>query len=355
MLLFQGNIERTNEFFVPANHPFNFWTDPDGDGVLAYVPPSDWIPEVHEAVPLGYFGRLLGAEANGESAGDERREFDNLRVMAGLEAELSGGWKGEGYLARARTDLSVNADRHWVADEFARLVAEGLWNPFGTRLVAPGLATPKTVAGDGLAPALAGKRAANDAEVLRRFEGVRMETASSVQEVLEFMASGDLFDWRGRPVSLAVGAHHRRLKYSYQPDPLNISGEGPQEIRDFPRNADQQVWAVFAESLVDTSATAPSCSLPFGMSATARSAAPPTLKSPRNSSPTTGYRCAPPGAHPSRRPACSRRLATPSSRTLTDPFLFDSRGGGRCSVAPRAKSRAVAITSPSPPCCAEED
>ena len=40
MLLFRGNVERTNEFFVPANHPFNFWTDPDNDGVLAYVQPS---------------------------------------------------------------------------------------------------------------------------------------------------------------------------------------------------------------------------------------------------------------------------------------------------------------------------
>ena len=85
MLLFRGNVERTNEFFVPANHPFNFWTDPDGDGLLTYVAPTDWNPKLHEAVPLGYFGRPLGAEAAGENSGDELRRFDSLRLMVGLE------------------------------------------------------------------------------------------------------------------------------------------------------------------------------------------------------------------------------------------------------------------------------
>ena len=249
MLLFNGNVERTNEFFVPANHPFNFWTDPQNDGVLTYVPPSDWNPAVHEAVPLGYFGRPLGAESAGGNSGDERREFENLRVMIGFEVELPGGSVGEGYLARARSELTVNAHRHWVAAEFARVVAEGRWNPFGTRLVAPDLVTPKTVAGDGLAPGLAGKRAANDAETLGRFESVRMESACSVQEVAEFVATGDLFEWRGQPVMVAAGAQYRELRYSYQPDPLNAAGGGPQEIREFARAADQRVWAVFAESL----------------------------------------------------------------------------------------------------------
>ena len=145
MLLFRGNVERTNEIFVPANHPFNFWTDPDGDGLLTYVEPADWNPALHEAVPLGYFGRPLGAEAAGENSGDELRRFDSLRVTVGVETDLPGGWTGEGYLTRARTSLDVGSERHWNAAEFARAVAEGRWNPFGTRLVTPDLATPKTV------------------------------------------------------------------------------------------------------------------------------------------------------------------------------------------------------------------
>ena len=250
MLLFNGNVERTNEFFVPANHPFNFWTDADGDGQLTYVGPADWIPAIHEAVPLGYFGRPLGAEAAGENSGEERRKFDNLRVMVGLETKLPGGWTGEGYLARARSDLSVSSERHWIAAEFARAVAEGVWNPFGTRLVAPDLVTPKTTADDGLDPAFAGRRAANDPGTLDRFEGVRTESARSVQSVAEFLASGKAFEWLGRPVTLAAGAQYRELDYRFRPDPLNAAGEGPREIREFPAAADQRVWAVFAESLV---------------------------------------------------------------------------------------------------------
>ena len=51
------------------------------------------------------------------------------------------------------------------------------------------------------------------------------------------------------PVTLATGAQYRELRYSYRPDPLNAAGEGPREIREFPRDADQRVWALFAESL----------------------------------------------------------------------------------------------------------
>ena len=331
MLLFRGNVERTNEFFVPANHPFNFWTDPDDDGVLVYVPPSDWDPEVHEAAPLGYFGRPLGAEAAGENSGDAPRKFENLRLMLGFETALPGGWAGQGYLARARTGLAANAERHWLADEFARVVADGLWNPFGTRLVAPELVTPKTVAGDGLAPALAGRRAANDPEILERFHSVRMETALSVQEVAEFVASGDLFEWSGQPVSLALGAHFRHLHYSYQPDPLNASGEGPQQFRDFPRNADQHVWAVFAESLTG-----------FGDRAELQLAArherydkaggttDPKVAVQFFANDWLSLRAS--WGTSFQAPSVFQVAGNISSRTLTDPFRFDSRGVGQCTT-----------------------
>ena len=333
MLLFRGNVERTNEFFVPANHPFNFWTDPDNDGVLSYVAPSDWKPEMHEAVSLGYFGRPLGAEAAGENSGDELRKFENLRAMLGFEAELPGGWSGQGHLARARTDLSVSSERHWVAAEFARVVAEGLWNPFGTRLVAPDLVTPKTVAGDGLAPALAGRSAANDPGILRRFHSVRMETAASVQDVAEFVATGDLFEWRGQPVTLAAGAQYRELHYSYQPDPLNAAGEGPQQFRDFPRDADQHVWAVFAESLTW-----------FGDRAELQLAArherydragnttDPKIAAQFFATDWLSLRAS--WGTSFQAPSVFQAAGNISSRTLTDPFRFDGQGVGHCTIDP---------------------
>ena len=331
MLLFNGNVERTNEFFVPANHPFNFWTDPDDDGLLDYVAPSDWVPELHEAVPLGYFGRPLGAEANGKNAGDEQREFDNLRVMLGLETPLPGGWTGEGYLARARSHLSVAADRHWVAAEFAQAVLEGLWNPFATRLVDPDLVTPKTPAEDGLSPALVGRRAMNDLETQRQFEAVRQERARSEQDVAEFVAFGDLLEWQGRPVTLAIGAQYRELRYDFSPDPLNAAGEGPREIREFAVDADQQAWSVFAESLTE-----------FGHRAELQVAARHERYDEAGS--TTDPKIAAQFAATDwlslraswgtsfQAPSVFQVAGNTSVRTLTDPFRFDSQGMGQCTV-----------------------
>ena len=331
MLLFNGNVERTNEFFVPAGHPFNFWTDPHDDGRLAYVAPSEWMPGVHKAVPLGYFGRPLGAEAAGENSGEELRDFDNLRVTFGFEAELPRGWTGEGYISLARSDLSVRSERHWVAAEFASAVADGMWNPFGTRLVAPDLVTPKTVADDGLAPALAGRRAANDAQTLRRFEGVRTESAASVQNVAEFVATGDLFEWRGRPVTLAAGTQYRELHYSFQPDPLNVSGEGPREIREFPREADQHVWAVFAESLAYLGDRAElQLAARHERYDRAGSSTDPKIAAQFYANDWLSLRTS--WGTSFQAPSVFQAAGNTSSRTLTDPFRFDGQGVGQCTV-----------------------
>ena len=331
MLLFNGNVERTNEFFVPANHPFNFWTDPDGDGTLTYVAPSEWNPEVHEAVPLGYFGRPLGAEAAGANSGDEDREFDSLRVAVGFEAELPGGWTGAGHLVRARTNLSVGSERHWIASEFARVLREGVWNPFGTRLVAPDLVTPKTVADDGLAPALAGRRAANDPQTLKQFESVRRESTRSVQNVAELVATSEAFEWGGQPVTLAVGTQYRELSYAFRPDPLNAAGEGPRAIVEVPAGAGQRTWAVFAESLVQ-----------FGHRAELQVAArherynqagnstDPKIAAQFFASDWLSLRAS--WGTSFQAPSVFQVAGNTSSRTLTDPFRFDGQGTGSCTV-----------------------
>ncbi len=331
MLLFNGNVERTNEFFVPANHPFNFWTDPDNDGVLTYVSPSLWNPEEHEAVPVGYFGRPLGAEAAGGNSGNELRKFDNLRLMIGLEAELPEGWVGEGHFARATSDLSVTAQRHWIAAEFAQAVAEGRWNPFGTRLVAPELITPKTVAGDGLAPGQTGRRAGNDAQTLRRFEGVRMETARSVQEVAEFVATGEGYEWWGQAVKLAAGAQYRKLHYSYQPDPLNAAGGGPQEIQEFARSANQRVWAVFAESLSYLGdRTELQLAARHERYDHAGGSTDPKIAVQFFANNWLSLRAS--WGTSFQAPSVFQAAGNKSSRTLADPFRFDRRGAGQCAV-----------------------
>ena len=331
LLLFNGNVEGTNEFFVPANHPFNFWTDPDGDGELTYVPPGEWEPGVHEAVAVGYFGRPLGAEANGENAEEERRTFRNLRAVFGTNFDLAASWTGTGYFAHAGSDFTLNSGHHWVASEFARVVREGLWNPFGTRLVAPDLTTPKTVEEDGLAPRLVGQRAGNDAETFQFFNSTKIETAETAQQVAELVASGELFSLGDRAVSLAVGTQYRGLRYEQRPDALNASGGGPQAVREFPKQADQEVWALFAENLV-----------PFGNIAElqlalrherydeAGSTTDPKVAAQVSATDWLSLRGS--WGTSFQAPSLFQIAGNTTSRTLSDPFRFDGTGRGECST-----------------------
>lgn len=249
LLLFQGNVQGTNGFFVPASHPFNFFTDEDDDGRLEYVSPSAW-NESHQAVDLSYFGRPLGVEANGASAGEEVREFDSHRILAGLTAEIGPRWHASGHVGYTENTLELRSQRHWVAAEFARAIREGAWNPFATRLTDPDLATPKTPAQLGGAGNLVGAKAGNDARALSRFSAIKRERAEMKQTVAEVTADGELLalgEWG--VMDAAFGSQYRRLEYDQTPDPLNAAGLGPQEGKDFPKSASQQSWAVFGEAL----------------------------------------------------------------------------------------------------------
>lgn len=331
MLLFTGNVERTNEFFVPSIHPFNFWTDPDNDGILEYVAPEDWVPEDHEAVSLGYFGRPLGAEAFGSKSGDELRQFENLRITVGFRKDFLNGWSSEAHLTHARSDLSVSSERHWEAAEFANAIIGGDWNPFGTRLVAPDLITPKTPEHDGLNPTLTGKRAANNPDTVRQFERVRMEQAKSVQDVAEFLVSGELLEGLDDPIRFAAGAQFRELHYSYQPDPLNQVGTGPREFPEFPRAADQHVWAFFAESLTDVrNRIELQLAARHARYDSAGSTTDPKVAAQYFVNDTLSLRFSWGTSFQS--PSVFQVAGNTSARTLTDPFRFDGQGVGRCMI-----------------------
>ena len=331
MLLFNGNVERTNEFFVPSDHPFNFWTDPDNDGILEYVAPEDWDPEMQEAVSVGYFGRPLGAEVFGNKSGDELRRFNNLRITVGFQSDSSNGWSSEIFLTHASSDLSVRSERHWEAAAFADSIITGDWNPFGTRLVAPHLVTPKTPEHDGLKPALIGKRAENDPLIISQFERIRMEQAKSVQNVIEIMTSGGLFEELEQPIQVAAGAQIRDLYYSYQPDPLNQAGTGPRELREFPRESEQRVWAVFAESLTYLGdRTELQLAARHESYDQAGDTTDPKIAAQFFVNDSLSLRISSGTSFQS--PSVFQVAGNTSARTLTDPFRFDGQGIGQCTV-----------------------
>ena len=333
MLLFNGNVEGTNEFFVPARHPFNFWTDPDGDGVLDYVRPEDWRSGQHEAVDVGYFGRPLGAEASAGNAGDERRRFDTTRVLLGVRFDLPSDWSGTFYAAHTASELAVRADRHWIAAEFARAIVEGRWNPFGTRLAWPTLITPKTEADDGLAPSHVGRAAANDEATRRRFETQRVESADTEQRVVEFLASGDVAEWSAGPVALAVGLQYRDLDYHQQPDPLNMVGGGPSGIREFPATAGQSVAAAFAESLLPVGSIA---ELQLALRHESYDRAGATTDPKIGTQVFLGDRLSLRASWGTsfQAPSVFQTAGNTTARTLSDPFRFGRDGVGRCEVDP---------------------
>lgn len=237
--------------YIPANHPFNFFVaDPNDPRQLVYRGPQQWQPGVDQAVPLVCLCRPLGKEVNGENrTGDIVRDFRYLRTMAGLKFDLFEDWSGTVYHSYANGRIVETTPHNYNADLFNGLVATGQWNPFGTRLTDPDLRTPKDAVLDGLDP-LASVQAGNSPEALQQFDGTAVSSAVTKQNVTEAVASGELFELGSRPVGAAIGGQFRRLALTDDPDSLDAAGEGNEPFQQFTVSGKQDVWAIFAETLV---------------------------------------------------------------------------------------------------------
>lgn len=237
--------------YIPANHPFNFFVeDPTDPRQLVYRGPEQWRPGIDQAVPLVCLCRPLGKEVNGENrTGDIVRDFRYLRPMAGLKFDLFGDWSGNLYHSYASGRIVETTPHNYNADVFNNLVATGQWNPFGTRLTNPDLRSPKSPTLDGLDP-LAAEFAGNSPEATQQFDGTAVSSAVTKQHVTEAVASGTLFDLGSRPLSAAIGGQFRRLALTDDPDSLEAAGEGNEPFQQFTIAGKQDVWALFAETIV---------------------------------------------------------------------------------------------------------
>ncbi|WP_158658130.1 TonB-dependent receptor plug domain-containing protein [Agarilytica rhodophyticola] len=242
-----GNLAEGEGFLIPADHPFNFWTDDDNDGVLTYIDPSEWDPNIHTAVALAATARPLGNEVNGAGAADLEREFRNTRILTGLNLELPGSWSATTSWMYANNQFTEVEPHNYIVDQFTALVASGRWNPFGTRLSNPGLVTPKFL--DASNPNF-GATAANSADVQSLFDGFGVQSRETETSVVEFIASGDAFDFASQAVPVAVGVQYRNLEYTRTPDSLEAAQEGNRGAREFRVSGRQDVYAIFAEALL---------------------------------------------------------------------------------------------------------
>ncbi len=232
----------SNTVPIPASHPFNFFVqDPANPTGIIYVPPSQWDNAVHTAVDLEALMRPLGSEAthNGDYLG--HTEYNNNRVMMGLEVALTDTWMLDMSYGYSRSNRARAMPNNFRTDEFQRLVANGQWNPFGTAKATPDLVSPKN-----------GLSIAGNSQIIQdRFDSHFSSQIKSAQQVFDAVATGDLIEMNGQMVQAAVGIQVRDTEYVRLDDPLDTALEG--SLNRFIENFNfggQNVESIFAEVYV---------------------------------------------------------------------------------------------------------
>ncbi|NVJ96596.1 MAG: TonB-dependent receptor [Alphaproteobacteria bacterium] len=238
--LFRNGLADGN-ILIPADHPFNFFVD-DGEGGITYVAPEDWDNSIHTAVPLNCSCRPLGIEFNGyNSEFDREIRLDYVRAVAGTEYDFADSWHATASIMYAHAVRDQSEGYNYKKAELNAAVADGSFNPFGTRTANPDLVSPK----DGISVA------GLDRDVLLNFMHFRENHSVSSQVVSELVVGGDLWQLPGGPVGVAVGGQHRWDSLRLEEDPLWAAGlSRVPETADLVIEGSEDVIATFAEVLL---------------------------------------------------------------------------------------------------------
>jgi len=160
--------------------------------------------------------------------------------MQGFEWSLPGDWFLDTSYGWAKSVITTDAPHNYRSALFQDQVRDGDWNPFGSRLSNPTLVSPKdgvTVAGSSQAlQALWDERSAS--------------TSRAVEEVVDAVASGELFDIGSNTVGAAIGAQYRRTELDTVGDSLSAAGLANEEGISATVHGTQEVLAFFAEVVV---------------------------------------------------------------------------------------------------------
>lgn len=229
-------------FTIPADHPFNFWTeDPNDPTGLIWVDPAVWDPNVNVATPVRAIARPLGADVNhNENTEDIRRQNDYVRFMNGMEYDFDNSWFVDLSYSYSSSTRTTDGAHNYRSDIFQQLVKDGEWNPFGTRLSNPGLVSPK----DGLSTA------GNSRITQQKFDQRNVSTSRTREVVLDLVASGELFEFGNNAVSGAFGGQFRDVTIESVPDSLSAAGESNEESIENFVSGSQDVTAIFGEVIV---------------------------------------------------------------------------------------------------------
>ncbi|TQV78741.1 hypothetical protein FKG94_12005 [Exilibacterium tricleocarpae] len=241
---YRNGLVEGGSLFIPAEHPFNFWVaDPadPGGASLIYIDPANWDNAIHQAVDLSCNCRPQGLEANGrgdDAPFNRNIDLDYYRLVLGGERELSETWILTANYIYAESRRKYREENNWNSITLNASLLDGTFNPFGTSRVSPDLVSPK----DGVSTA------GNSRETLLLVMHKERARIDTKQQVLDIVASGDLFEINSGAVAAAVGAQYRLDERETSPDPFLVSGLGNSpEGSAAPSTADQDVVAVFGE------------------------------------------------------------------------------------------------------------
>lgn len=228
----EGNI------FIPGDHPFNFFVrDPANANRLLYIGPDAWNPAVHQGVDLVASSRVFGNQFFGENGGKRRSQTDYMRIVGGLDWQLTDRWNASVSYQFASADFTDEQPFRYRADALNAALLAGRLNPFGTAVTRPDLVSPK----DGVS------RAGHSQAILDEVLTKSVDIARTEQHVIDGLISGPLFELPSGPLAVAVGGQWRSTTLDEVPDALQASGRGDNSTVAFPIHGKQTVKAAFAE------------------------------------------------------------------------------------------------------------
>jgi len=234
-------------FFVPADHPFNYFVSDGAGGIVWDEAAVAADPSL--AVDVIFRGRPL-TNFDGKLAEDIKKNFENSRLALGFDTNLSENWSLYASYMYAHSLMTDVQPRNYNPTKFREAIGSGRWNPFGI-----GWANPTAISvKDGVTTAgntIFGPLTETD---LGQFAAFRTFVRKSDQQVAEATLSGDLFELNGNTVAAAFGAQYRKTEYSEIADSSQTFQQGSFEDFVFSiNNASQDVYAIYGEVIVPLS------------------------------------------------------------------------------------------------------
>lgn len=261
-LLATGKATNGGTTVLPS-HPFNFFVeDPADPTALTYIGPDNWDPTVHctditsaatcqfQTATLRNIHRPLGPAITGTAAAPEaRRELTYTRMLQGFEVTLPNDWFLDVSYMWAKAQAVNNNPSSIRSDTYQQLVRDGAWNPFGTRLANPGLISPKdlTDTANCFNAEFGGCSAGNSSTTQDQWNQRSVSQSTVVEQVVDVVASGELFEFAGSQLYGAIGGQFRDVSYRSFPDSLGSAGEGGGQGISGAVVGGQDVIAVFGE------------------------------------------------------------------------------------------------------------